>query len=197
MGQPDLGDVRPASLMSESPPMSKSSNEHVSSTSLVLVQPLLAALDATDTAVLKPAASLPMPCFHLASTGTLVCATPINSLPVFRAAMIAAAALNKVDVLVVKHGLAPETLDDVTIDVVTGRTRSVRMLWDLCRYRAIDGGSWLVPPTGAAGPSVRIDTSGLTLVADPPYVDLNERGDGLARAARETVLAMRRLRSPR
>ncbi|MBA2933912.1 hypothetical protein HZF05_07335 [Sphingomonas sp. CGMCC 1.13654] len=177
--------------------MPKHPHELASATSLVLLQPLLAALNAADTAILKPASSLPMPCFHVASMYTLLCATPINSLPVFRAAMISAAALNKVDVVVVKHGLAPEVLDDVTIDVVTGRTRSVQMLWDLGRYRAVNGSSWLVPPAGGAGPSVRIDAAGLTLVAEPPYADLDERGDGLARAARETVLAMRRLRSPR
>ena len=177
--------------------MPKYPHELVSPTSLVLLRPLLSALDATDTAVLKPASSLPMPCFHVSATGTLLCATPINSLPVFRAAMISAAAMNKVDVVLVKHGLAPEMLDDVTIDVVTGRTRSVQMIWDLGRYRCVDGSSWLVPPAGGTGLSVRIDASGLTLAAEPPYADLDERGDGLARAARETVLAMRRLRSPR
>lgn len=172
-------------------------HELVSPTSLVLLQPLLAALDPSEAAVLKPAASLPMPCFHVAASCTLLCATPINTLPIFRASMISAAAIGKVDVLVVKHGLAPETHDDVSIDVVTGRTRSVQMLWELGRYRGVDGSSWLVPPADGAGPSVRVDASGLTLEIDPPYADLDERGDGLARAARETVMAMRRLRSPR
>lgn len=174
--------------------MTKYSNELVSPTSLALLQPLLAALDATDTAILKPRSSLPAPCFWMPNIRTIICATPINTLPMFRAAMVSAAAVDKVDAILVQHGLFPETLDDVTIDAVLGRHSSVRMLWSLCRYRGGDGSTSLVPPSIGSGPSVRLDGAGLTTMTEPPYRDSEERSDGLSRAARETVLAMRRLR---
>lgn len=174
--------------------MPKYSNELVSPTSLALVQPLLAALEAGDSAVLKPTSSLPAPCFWVATIRTIVCATPINTLPIFRAAMVSAAATDKVDAILVQHGLFPETLDEVTIDVVTGRTPSVQMIWSLCRYSGSAGDTWLVPTVDGVGPSVRIDAAGLTTTPKPPYRNLDERVDGVTRAARETVLAMRRLR---
>lgn len=169
-------------------------NEIVSPTSLVLLQPLLAALDAADTAVLKSTSSLPAPCFCCADTRAIICATTINTLPIFRAAMVTVAAINQVDVLFVQHGFFPEELDDVTLDVVTGRNRSVTMLYALCRYRGRDGSTWLVPSSGGAGPSALVEADGLTVTAELPYADPGEGGDGLSRAARETVRAMRVLR---
>ena len=177
--------------------MPKYPHELVSSTSLVLLQPLLEALAAADTAILKPIWSLPAPCFAVPNVRTLVCATPINTLPVFRAAMISVAAIEKMDVVVVRHGFVPELLDEVTIDVVVGRNRSVQMLWSMCGYRHGEGGLWLVPPTGGAGPSVSLDGRGLTIRPEPPYADEDERSDGVTRAARETVRTMRRLRNGR
>ena len=172
-------------------------DELVSPTSLVLLQPLLTALDPADTAILKPTSSMPAPCFRVPGIRMLLAATPINTLPVFRAAMISVAALRKVDVVVVKHGFAPEMLDAVEVDVVAGRTDRVLMLWSLARYRGVDGSCWLVPPAGGAGPSVLLDADGLRVTTIPPFADPDERAEGLGRAARETVLAMRRLRSPR
>jgi hypothetical protein len=174
--------------------MPKYPNELVSPTSLALVRPLLAALQAGDSAVLKPTSSLPAPCFWVPTIRTIVCATSINTLPIFRASMVSVAATDKVDAILIQHGLFPETLDDVTIDVVLGRHSSVRMLWSLCRYRGGDGSTALVPPSIGSGPSVRLDGAGLTTMTEPPYRDSEERSDGLSRAARETVLAMRRLR---
>ncbi|MBA2933046.1 hypothetical protein HZF05_02940 [Sphingomonas sp. CGMCC 1.13654] len=171
--------------------------ELVSPTSLVLLRPLLAALGATDTALLKPTWSLPAPCFAMPGIRTLVCATPINTLPVFRAAMISVATIEKMDVVIIRHGFAPELLDEVTIDVVAGRTRSVRMLWSLCGYRHGDGSLWLVPPADGAGPSVLLDACGLTITPESPYLDEDDRSDGVTRAARETIRAMRRLRGGR
>ena len=86
------------------------SNELVSQTSLALLKPLLAALDPTDKAILKPTSSLPSPCFWVPPISTIVCATSINTLPIFRAAMISAAVINKVDVILVGHGFWPEEL---------------------------------------------------------------------------------------
>ena len=121
------GRVRLAILMPKAP-MSKSSDTLISRTSLILLRPLLAALDATGTAILKATSSLPAPCFRMPAIRTLACATPINTLPVFRAAMIWAAVIGKVDVLCVEHGFAPETLDEVTIDVMMARGSSIRMI---------------------------------------------------------------------
>lgn len=68
------------------------------------------------------------------------------------------------------------------------------MLWAMVAFRAPDGGVWFVPPLFGQPPSVRVDEDGLTLSAEPPYADADGRGDGVGRAARETVLAHRALR---
>lgn len=162
--------------------------------SLALLSPILAALGAVNTATLKPVGSLPAPCFQIADLRTVVCATSIHSIAMFRAEMIAVGANTGMDVVTLRHGRHPETLDDVSYDVVTGGGRSLRMLWELCAYRHDDGRYWLVPPLPGTGASILLTARGVTLTAEPPYRDMDERGDGVARAARETVLAMRRLR---
>ena len=174
--------------------MPQDAPELVSPTSLALLAPVLSALGAVNTATLRPVGSLPAPCFQIADLCTVVCATSIHSIAIFRAEMIAVAATNAVDVVVLRHGAHPETLDDVSYDIVTGRDRSLRTLWELCAYRHNDGRYWLVPPLPGAGPSIALTAGGVAVTAEPPYRDMYERGDGVARAARQTVLAMRRLR---
>lgn len=174
--------------------MPQNSLQFVSPTSLTLLSPILLALGVVDTATLKPVGSLPSPCFQILGLRTVVCATPIHSIAMFRAEMISLAASADVDVVMLRHGAHPETLDDVSCDVVTGRDRSMRMLWEMCVYRHEDRSYWLVPPRPGAGASVALTTRGVAVTAEAPYRHSDERSVGVCRAARETVLTMRQLR---
>lgn len=82
----------------------------------------------------------------------------------------------------------------MSYDIVTSGRGPLRMLWELCAYRHNNGRFWLVPPLPGAGPSIALTAGGIAVTAEPPYRDMDERGDGVGRAARQTVLAMRRLR---
>ncbi|WP_298687605.1 hypothetical protein [uncultured Sphingomonas sp.] len=166
----------------------------VSRVSILMCQPIMAAIASENTVSLKPIGGLPAPCFQLPDLHTIIAATPVNAIDIFRAEAIVTAVKNGVDVALIRHGMWPETIDEVSVDVVLGRSCPVFMLWHLFPYLTPNGGYWLVPPKIGAGPSVMVDEQGLSPSAIPPYHDADERAAGVGRAARETVLAVRRLR---
>lgn len=166
----------------------------VSTVSVLMCQPLLAAIGSENTVLLKPIGGLPAPCFQLPDLHTVIAATPVNAIDIFRAEAVATAVKNGVDVALIRHGMWPETIDEVSVDVVLAHSCPAFMLWHLFPYLTPLGGYWLVPPEIGAGPSIMVGEQGLSLSARPPYHDADERAAGVGRAARETVLDMRRLR---
>ncbi|MBA2935152.1 hypothetical protein HZF05_13765 [Sphingomonas sp. CGMCC 1.13654] len=115
-----------------------SDHERVSTTSLALLRPLLIALDASDSAVTGPFAGLPSPCIRCPAISTVICATPVTSVRLFRPRMVAAACENDVDILLIRHGLAPEILDEVTVDAVMHRRSPLDVFSGMVTYRGID-----------------------------------------------------------
>jgi hypothetical protein len=170
-----------------------SSEENASQTSLAMLDPFLRALDPEGLAVPLPNGA-ERTCRWIETIRTMVCATPLLSPPLLRTAIVTAAWRDQVDGIAIRHGAHPETLDAVEVDAVIGRHGPARFFWNTIAARTADGGYWLVPPAGQVSPCLRLDAVGITPMAQPPYADPDERVECVARAARETVLALRRLR---
>ena len=123
-----------------------------------------------------PAASCGVARLHLV-IGATVCAAPM-----FRDTIARVAMAWRHDVMLVRTGLFPERLDNVTVDVaVVGG--DVLVAHDLSFYRHHDRSLWLV--SNDRGPTVRLDETGLVLERRAPFADADERIDGVSRAASE------------
>lgn len=118
----------------------------------------------------------------------VVAATPCSA-PMFAKTVAHVAQSRGHDVLLVRAGFAPETMDPVRVDVALIGGGPV-LLSNMAFFRHVDRSLWLVPEEGE-GPFVLIDPSGLTLVIEQPFEDEWERSDGLARAAAQIVRTLR------
>lgn len=113
----------------------------------------------------------------------MMASTPCNA-PLFRETLTRACTETGRDILLVRTGLFPETLDPVVADIALVGSEKPLILTDLCFMRA-DGRLWLVPQDD--GPVVEVRHDGLDLQLEPPFADRDERGDGVSRAASEIV----------
>lgn len=111
-------------------------------------------------------------------------ATPCGT-PMFRETIEKVARDHGHDVLMLRTGLFPETLDAVSADVVLVGGDPITMT-EMAFFRRHDGSLWLVPQEGNAA-FIRLDAGGLSLMTHPPFDSVWERSDGLCRAAAEIV----------
>jgi hypothetical protein len=125
------------------------------------------------------------------SKASLVIGATVCSAPMFRDTITTVANRRHGDVLLVRTGFHPETLNEVTSDVALFASGDVLLLPDMLLYRGLDHRLWLVSPDDRV--FVEICAAGLRLRIQPPFFSEAERGDGLCRAAREIVyIATRR-----
>lgn len=127
---------------------------------------------------------LPAGCLDLTPANLILAATPCDA-PLFEQAIANACTRFDRDILLVRTGLFPETLNPVTSQVAL-RTRGEPLLLDRLTFmRGRDGDLWLVPE--GTGVFVEVRHDGLALETTPPFVTWDERCDGVCRAASEIV----------
>lgn len=136
------------------------------------------------TAPLPVSSGLPAGAFEVASAKLILAATTCDA-PMFETTIERVARARKCDVVLVRAGLHPETLNPVRVEVALQAADDVLTLSNMSFYRDVDLELWLVPD--GVGPSLAFEPRGLRLEIEPPYLTWDERGDGLARAAAEIV----------
>jgi len=119
----------------------------------------------------------------------IVSVTPVTA-PMFDQALLRCAAARRRDVMLIRHGFHPETIDPVRVDVVLRSVGGPLLLTDLSFFRHRDRSLHLVPDD--AGQSVKIGPDGLELGIRPPWDSAWDRAAGLESAAAQIVLACRR-----
>lgn len=140
--------------------------------------------DASPITAGMPAASCALPRLKL-----IAGATPVDP-PMFRHVVGQLAHSTGQDVLLVRTGLFPETMDPVRAEVAINTAGDTLIFTDLAFYRAGNNQLWLIPPH--RGVSFEFTKDGLSLQTLPPFESMHERSDGLCRAASEIVRLSRR-----
>lgn len=120
----------------------------------------------------------------------LILASTSCMAPLFKDAMLAAAQATKSDVLLMRHGLFPESLEPTMCDLVLYLNGCPAFVPDMLLYHHPEDGFWLVP--AGIGPHVAIERDGLRVAEEAPYYGWAERSDALCRAARLIVQHARR-----
>ena len=123
-----------------------------------------------------PAGSLYLPAARLILAST--CCTK----PLFEPQMRKAAARTGADVVLMRHGLFPETLNVALFDVIIHVNREPELISDLVLYEHPADGFWLVP--SGNGAHIALEQDGLRLADQPPFVTWHERCDAVCRAAK-------------
>lgn len=136
-------------------------------------------------------AGLPAGAVYIQPANLMLAGTPCDT-PLFRDIIAGACVRFGRDVMLVRTGLFPETLNPVTVDVAFVRPEGSLVVTDLVFMRAQDDRLWLVPPQ--AGPSFEIRPDGLAMQIEPPFLTWHERCDGTCRAAAEIVRIVTRRR---
>lgn len=136
-------------------------------------------------------AGLPAGALEFASANLVMAATPCEA-PLFGAKVEGACARFGRDVMLVRTGLFPETMNPVTVDIALVGPDGPFRISGLSFLRHYDHSLWLVPPE--VGPFVEIRGDGLALQTTPPFVTWDERCDGVCRAASEIVRLVTRRR---
>lgn len=134
--------------------------------------------------MLGAGAGLPAGALYIQPANLILAGTPCDT-PLFRDIIAGACVRFGADVVLVRTGLFPETLNPVTVDMAFLRPESALVVTNLAFMRAQDGGLWLVPPQ--SGPSFEIRPDGLAMQIEPPFLTWSERCDGTCRAAAEIV----------
>lgn len=117
-----------------------------------------------------------------------ICATPVTE-PLFRQPMLRFAEATRRDLLIVRHGFHPETLDPVLVDVVARTHCGPILVEDMIFWRAPSGALHLVPSKPNLYAS--LGHHGLEVSLTPPWDTWPQRSAGLERAAAEIVRMLR------
>lgn len=151
----------------------------------------LAAMQTVAVIPPEPIDHMPPCTLQVPAAGLLVAATP-HPAPLFADTLEDVSRVRATDILLVRSGHHPETIDAVTVEVALRYGREALVLRDLLFFRHTDRGLWLVP--GQRGPFIELTATGLRLEMLPPFLDADDRADGLCRAAAEIVRLVRHRR---
>lgn len=144
-------------------------------------------LAAMGTALAEPTnivSGLPEGALMIPSAGVILAATPCSA-PLFHDKTALAAHHSGYDVMLVRTGLFPETLDMVSVDVVLQNQGSLVAIRELAFFRHRDGRLWLIRTQDPL--ALTLDAHGLRIGTTLPFDDREERSAGLCRAAAEIV----------
>ena len=119
----------------------------------------------------------------------IVAVTPVTAAGLFDPALLRCAAACLRDVVLVRHGFHPETLDPVRVDVALHLPSSPFLLTGLSFFRGRDRSLRLV--LDGSGLSVKIGRDGVEIAARAPWDSAWDRAAGLESAAAQIVLACR------
>ena len=118
-------------------------------------------------AMLGGGAGLPAGALYIEPANLILAGTPCAD-PMFRDDIAGACLRSGCDVMLVRTGLFPETLNPVTVDVAFVRPEGSLVITDLIFMRAKDSRLWLVPQQ--TGPFFEIRPDGLALQIEPSFV---------------------------
>jgi hypothetical protein len=122
---------------------------------------------------------------HVPERDAVIAATTAPA-PLFDGELEAFATEQHVDVILLRIGDLENGRARIAVDFALGSLPCA--VWAECGfslYQDADG-TWLVP--AGFGPAVSVSWEGFNLEVVPPYADLIERADGIARAARSLAL---------
>jgi len=153
----------------------------------------LSAMKALAVIPTEPIAHMPDCTISVPAAKLLVAATP-RPAPAFADTLEQVARDHDCDVLLIRSGPHPETIDAVTVDIALRFGGDALAVTDTLLFRHPDSGLWLVP--SARGPCVELTPKGLRLEMLAPYLDLDDRSAGLCRAAAEIARLARRRSGP-
>ena len=163
------------------------------SSSRALRDLLLGALGTPQQRPLGGNTGLPAGAVDLIEHNVVLAVTPVTE-RLFDAALVRHAAASSRDVVLVRSGLHPETLDPVRVDVALRSSCGGPILVpNLSLWRGADGSLHLVPERHDL--FIAVAGHGLDVLLVAPWDTLDERDDGLTRAAAEVVRAVRRTRA--
>ncbi len=163
-----------------------------SATSRALLDYVLAALPASEVRTLGGNTGLPVGAVASRALDLVVAATPVMA-PIFDDAASRYARLKACDVVLIRHGLAPETLGPVRVDL-TVRLATVPLLFpDLAFFRYASGSLHLVSAQDDL--FVSFGRHGLLVTSMIRWSNPAERSEGLERAATEIVRLCRAQRT--
>ncbi|MDJ0277315.1 hypothetical protein QLH51_10970 [Sphingomonas sp. 2R-10] len=146
----------------------------------IIVGLLLEALAAGDIYDQVTLPGLPN-AIHVPERDAVIAATTVPA-PLFGGELEAIATEHRLDVILLRIGDLEDGRPCIAVDFALGSLPCA--VWVERRfslYQDADG-TWLVP--AGFGPAVSVTWQGFNLEIVPPYADLIERADGIARAAR-------------
>jgi len=133
---------------------------------------------------------LPSGAVHLKDRKLIVAATVCDA-PMFRDTMTNAAASTGADVMVIHHGFYPETLNPVFVSLLVHIGGKPYLLEKMVFYFHEADGFWLVPYD--KGPFIALEETGLRVEAEPPFLTIHQRSEGVCEAAKTIVRSTRNL----
>ena len=155
---------------------------------------LLAALDQPSPVALGGNTGLPAGAVDCLRQNLVIVTTPVCE-RLFDTALLRFADRSRRDVVLLRHGFNPETIDPVKVDVALRCSfGSSILVSDLSLWRCADGSLQLVPD----GDDLFVEVAGHgldALLVRPWDGGWEERCDGLTRAAAEVVRAVARARA--
>lgn len=149
---------------------------------------LLTALDRPSPVRLGGNTGLPTEAVDCLDQNLVIAVTTVTE-RLFDDALLRFVERSRRDVVLVRAGFHPETLNPVRVDVAlrTSFSRPV-LVADLSLWRHVDGSLHLVPE--ASDLFIEVAGRGLDALLVRPWNGWQERSDGLARAAAEVVRAV-------
>lgn len=156
--------------------------------SLPLVAMKTVAVIPPQTIPNMPSCTMSVPAARL-----LVAVTP-HPAPTFADTLEQVSRTHNNDVLLIRSGHHPETIDAVTVDVALRFGGDALAVTNMLLFRHDDHGLWLVP--AVRGPFVELTSAGLRLELLAPYLDADDRSAGLCRAAIEIARLTRQRFDP-
>jgi len=159
---------------------------HISRTSYRMLKLMLDHIGDDDA--IEARWGLPVGAVHLPQRKLILAVTPCGP-PLFQEAMTSAAKASRHDVVMMHHGFCPETLDPVEFSALVYIDDELHLFEHLLLFAGLDNSLWLVP--SMVGPSIALQSDGLRLSSEPPFMTWHQRGEGLCRAATAVVKASR------
>ncbi|HEY0013229.1 MAG TPA: hypothetical protein VGB79_10320 [Allosphingosinicella sp.] len=134
-------------------------------------------------------AHLPAGAIYLEALHVLVAGTACDAATYDQALRDAAVEFNA-DVILIRHGPFPETLNEVRFDLAVRLNLGVVLLKDLLLYFRATDGYWLMP--AGRGPYAALGGEGVRITFEPPFMTHHYFEEGVTAAAAQIVRAVRK-----
>ena len=131
---------------------------------------------------------LPDTTIDVVDANLILSVTPIE-VPFFRDQMMRVADDTARDVVMLRSGTHPETLNALELDAVVATIAGPHPFYDLSYFRAGDGTLHLVPNKG--GPFISLVPRRVEIAMQAPFLGVRDRSYGREKAAAEIVRRLR------